>query len=439
MTGRAAPPRVRSWSARSPLFWGFMTLLVLVGGFGTWSVMTNLAGAIIASGQLEVEQKRQIVQHPDGGVVSEILVTEGQTVLAGDVLLRLDGEMLRSELAIVENQLFELFARRARLEAERDDAAAPNFNPELVAAAAARPEVAELMQGQLNLFEARRETLAQQIDQMAKRNSQITNQIEGIDAQSTALLRQLSLIEQELATQQGLLERGLAQVARVLELQREQAGLQGQVGSLTASRAEAEGKITENDIEVLRLRSARREEAATQLRDIGFNELELVERRRSLTEQVERLDIRAPVAGVVLDLAVTTPRSVIRAADPVLYIIPQDRPLVIAARVPTIHIDQVQVGQPARLHFSAFSSRTTEELQGSVVVVAADATTDEQTQMAYYRIEIALDPGEIEKLEGLVLVPGMPVEAFIRTDDRTPMAYLVKPFTDYFTRAFRET
>jgi HlyD family secretion protein len=434
-----APHAARAWSARRPLLWGFLTLLIIVGGLGTWSVMTNLAGAIIASGQLEVEQKRQVVQHPDGGVVAEINVTEGQEVKAGDILLRLDGEMMRSELAIVENQLFETLARRARLEAERDDADGLTFNPELVAAAANRAEVAELTEGQVNLFQARRETLAQQIDQMAKRNSQIRNQIEGIDAQSTALLEQLRLIEQELETQQGLLERGLAQVARVLELQREQARLQGQVGSLTASRAEAEGKITENDIAMLQLRSTRREEAATQLRDIGFNELELAERRRSLTEQVERLDIRAPVSGVVLGLTVTTPRSVIRAADPVLYIIPQDRPLVIAAQVPTIHIDQIHVGQPARLHFSAFSSRTTEELQGSVVVVAADATTDERTQMAYYRIEIELNPGEIDKLDGLVLVPGMPVEAFIRTDDRTPMAYLVKPFTDYFVRAFRET
>ncbi len=432
-------PQGRTWSARGPLMWGFLTLLVVVGGFGTWSVMTTLAGAIIASGQLEVEQKRQIVQHPDGGVVAEINVTEGQTVQAGDILLRLDGEMMRSELSIVENQLFEILARRARLEAERDDADGVTFNAELTAAAASRPEVAELTEGQVNLFHARRETLAQQIDQMVKRNSQTANQIEGIDAQSTALLEQLRLIEQELKTQQGLLERGLAQVARVLELQREQARLQGQVGALTASRAEAEGKITENDIAILQLRSERREEAATQLRDIGFNELELAKRRRSLTEQVQRLDIRAPVSGVVLGLAVTTPRSVIRPADPVLYIIPQDRPLVIAAQVPTIHIDQIHVGQAARLHFSAFASRTTEELQGSVVVVAADATTDERSGMAFYRIEIALNPGEIDKLQGLVLVPGMPVEAFIRTDDRTPMAYLVKPFTDYFVRAFRET
>jgi HlyD family secretion protein len=434
MTGNA-----HKWSAARPLFWGGLTLLLLVGGFGAWSVMTQLSGAIIAPGQLEVEQQRQVVQHPEGGVVAEINVVDGQAVQAGDILIRLDGDLLLSELAIAENQLFELFARRARLEAERDDTDTITFHDELIEAARTRPEVAELVEGQVNLFEARRETLMQEVEQRGKRNAQIRSQIEGIDAQIESMSTQRRLIEEELATQQDLLDKGLAQAARVLALQREEARMEGQVGALVASRAEAEGRITETDIEILRLASVHREEAATQLRDIGYRELELAERRRSLTEQVERLDIRAPVSGIVLGLTVTTPRSVIRAAEPVLYIIPQDRPLVIAAQVPTIHIDQVRVGQPVRLLFSAFSQSTTEELQGHVTVVSADVLTDERTQMSYYRAEIDLDPGEIDKLNGLVLVPGMPVEAFIRTDDRTPMAYLLKPFTDYFVRAFRET
>jgi HlyD family secretion protein len=437
-TRRPEAPHHR-WSAAQPLMWGFLTLLLLVGGFGAWSVLTRLSGAIIAPGQLEVEQQRQVVQHPDGGVVAEIHVVDGQEVQAGDILVSLDGKLMRYELAIVENQLFDLLARRARLEAERDDAAAVVYPAELLEAAAARPEVAELVDGQTKLFEARRETLSQEIDQFSKRTAQIRSQIDGIDAQSAAMTSQQALIEQELATQQGLLDKGLAQVARVLALQREQARIEGQIGALQASRAEAEGRVTETDIEILRLSSTRREEAITQLRDIGYRELELAERRRALAEQVERLDIRAPTSGIVLGLTVTTPRAVVRAAEPVLYIIPQDRPLVIVAQVPTIHIDQVHVGQPARLIFSAFSQSTTEELQGHVTVVSADVLTDERTQIPYYRTEIDLDPGEIDKLEGLVLVPGMPVEAFIRTDDRTPLAYLLKPFTDYFTRAFRET
>ncbi|WP_096784407.1 HlyD family type I secretion periplasmic adaptor subunit [Rhodobacter sp. CZR27] len=431
--------RPAPWSGRGPLILGFLTLTVLLGGFGTWSVFSSIAGAIVVPGQIEVEQNRQVVQHPDGGVVESIEVEEGKVVTAGDILLRLDGTALRSELAIVEGQLFELIARRARLEAERDDAETLTFLPELVETAGTRPAVAEQIEGQQRLFAARRETLAQQIDQLGKRKAQIVSQIEGVDAQIAALGTQLNLIEQELDDQQDLLSKGLAQASRVLSLQREQARLKGELGELAASRANAEGRITELDIEILHLGSSRREEAITQLRDFGYRELELAERRSALIEQISRLDLRAPVSGIVLGLQVTTPRAVIRAADPVLYLIPQDRPLVIAAQVPPIHIDEVKVGQPVRIVFSAFSSRTTPELNGHVTVLSADALTDNQTQTTFYRAEITLDAGEAQKLEERELLPGMPVEAFIRTRERSPLAYLLKPFTDYFNRALRET
>jgi len=225
----------------------------------------------------------------------------------------------------------------------------------------------------------------------------------------------------------------------VLALRRDEAGLRGRVGELIASAAQAGEQITETNIQILRLAAALREEANTQLRDIGQQELEYTERRRALLERVARLEIRAPVSGIVLGLQVTTLRAVLRPADPVLYLIPQDRPLIIAAQVPTIHIDQVFVGQAAKLTFSAFSQRTTPQLDGHVVLVSADVLTDPQSRMSYYRAEIALDPGEIEKLGGQALVPGMPVEAFISTQPRSPLAYLVKPFTDYFARAFRES
>lgn len=429
----------RRWSARGPLLLGFVTLVLLVGGLGAWSVMTTLSGAIVASGQIEVEQNRQVVQHPDGGVVAEIVVSEGAVVKAGDMLIRLDGTLLQSELAIVENQLFELLARRGRLEAERDGAAAVTFPVELTETAKARPDVQEVADGQVRMFAARAETLGQLIEQRGKRIAQIASQIEGITAQSASVASQIALVRQELVGQQELLAKGLVQVARVLALERELARLEGQAGELTAARAEAEGAMTEIEIETVGLSSQRREDALTELRDVAARELELAERRRALVEQIARLDIRAPVSGIVLSMAVTTPRSVVRPAEPVLYIIPQDRPLVIAVRVPTIHVDQVHVGQDVRLLFSAFTSRTTPELQGQVVKVSADALTDERTQVPYYRTEISINPGEVDRFDGQVLVPGMPVEAFIRTDDRTPLSYLVKPFTDYFNRAFRET
>ena len=428
-----------TWSVRKPVLIGLVTLFLLVGCFGVWSVMTSITGAIVAPGKIEVEQNRQIVQHLDGGVVESIHVAESQSVKAGDLLLRLDGAALKSELAIVEGQFYEIVARRARLEAERDDKDEITFAPELLDAAKARPEVAELVEGQRRLFAARRDTIAQQVNQLSKRSGQIDSQITGVDAQARALVLQLDLINQELASQQELLDKGLAQASRVLALQRETARLDGQVGELAATRAESEGRVTEIEIEVLKLAATRREEANTQLRDIGYRELELAERRRALIERIARLDIVAPVSGIVLGLQVTTPRAVLRGADPVLYLIPQDRPLVIAAQVQPFHIDQITLGQPVKLVFSAFPARTTPELSGHITAISADALTDQRTQMSYYRAEIIPDEGEMDKLAGLTLIPGMPVEAFIRTDERTPLAYLLKPFTDYFARAFRES
>ena len=426
-------------SLRGPLMLGGLALVLLVGGFGLWSVTTEIAGAVVASGQVEVEQNRQVVQHPDGGVVADIHVKDGDLVEAGEPLLSLDGTLLRSELAIVEGQFFEILARRGRLEAERDDADTITFPEELTTIAAERAEIAALITGQERLFLSRRETEANEIEQLQRRRAQIASQIEGIAAQRAASDDQLRLIEQELADLQSLLDRGLTQAGRVLALEREKARLAGAAGELDAARAEAEGKVTEIDIEILKLGSTRREEANTELRELGYRELELAERRRALIEQIDRLEIRAPVSGIVHALQVTTPRSVIRAADPVLFLIPQDRPLVIAARVAPINVDEIQIGQEVTLHFSAFDSRTTPELFGQVARISADALTDEASQLSYYRTEVVLKPDEIDKLAGQAILPGMPVEVFIRTGERTPLAYLIKPLAEYFNRAFRES
>lgn len=429
----------KRFSVRGPMTLGLITLLVLVGGFGSWATFTNISGAIIAGGQIEVDQNRQVVQHPDGGVVAEILVDEGDAVAADQALIRLDATRLKSELAIAEGQLYELMARRGRLEAERDGADVAAFDPLLIEAADSNADVKSLMDGQTRLLAARLESVAKETDQLNKRRAQIANQIEGIEAQQSSISQQLGLLEKELTDQQTLLDRGLAQASRVLALQRQQASLSGQMGELAAQKAQAEGRITEIDIEVLKLGTLRREEAITRLRDLQYRELELAEQRRALLEQLNRLDIRAPVSGVVYGLQVFTPRSVIRPADPVLFLVPQDRPLIIAARVEPIHIDQISVGQDVILRFSALDQRTTPELTGRVQLISADAFTDQGLGISYYRAEIVLSEGEQAKLpEGVTLIPGMPVEAYIRTADRTPIAYLVKPLTDYFAKAFRE-
>lgn len=431
-------PNTLAWSARQPVWTGIVTTVLLIAFFGGWGMMTTISGAIVAPGVVQVEQNRQIVQHPDGGVVAEIAVQEAQTVQAGDLLIRLDGTQIKASLAIVEGQLFDAMARKARLEAERDDLTDLNFPAELTDLAATRPDVAEQIEGQKRLFVARLETQTAQIDQLGQRLEQIASQTQGIAAQMTSINDQIALLSPEIADQQTLLDKGLAQSARIMDLKREVARLDGNRGEMQSTLAQAEGKATETKLQILQIKSARREEANAQLRDMGDKTLELAERRRALGEQVNRLDIRAPVSGIVLSMAVTTPHSVIRPADPILYIIPQDRPLIIIVQIPPIHVDEVRVGQQVRVSFAAFSARTTPELIGTLTTISADAMTDQASRQSFYRAEITLDAGEMAKLKDNKLVPGMPVQAFIGTGDRTPMTYLLKPFTDYFHMAMRE-
>lgn len=429
----------RAWSARGPIILGLLALFVLVGGFGTWAVTSNIAGAIVAPGSIEVEANRQVVQHPDGGVVKEILVREGDVVEAGQVLLRLDPEKLNTERTIVESQLFELMARRGRLEAERDGAETVTYDENLITVASENPEVAEMLESNRRLFEQRRDNLAASVSQLEKRKAQITSQIDGLAAQLAALETQSSLVSEELEGQLALQEKGLAQLPRVMSLEREKARLEGSAGEIIAAKAQAEGRITEIEIEIIRIQAESREEAIAQLSEQEGRELELAERRRAILEQLDRLDVRAPRAGAVHALQIFGEQSVIQPAQPVLYIVPQDQPLVIGVQVATIHVDQVHVGQEVILRFSAFDTRRTPQILGRVISISPDALSDEATGASYYRARVQLVDGEIEKLpEGSVLIPGMPVEAYLRTGDRSALTYLAKPLADYFNKAFRE-
>ncbi|WP_170516256.1 HlyD family type I secretion periplasmic adaptor subunit [Ruegeria atlantica] len=426
------------WHITIPALVGFVALLILVGGLGIWSVQTRLAGAIISQGTIEVQSSRQVVEHPDGGVVGEIFVRDGDEVAEGDMLVRLDDTFLSSERTIVESQLFELLARRARLVAERDGGDAP-------ALAALLEEIqnqddidAELIAGQQRLFEARLETLDQQTQQLGKQRVQIDSEIEGTEAQLVSLRRQVELIQNELKDQQDLLQRGLTQASRVSALQREEASLTGEIGRLEAAVARLKGQISATEIEIVELTATRREEAITELRDVQTQIAELAERRLSLEERLSRLDIRAPVAGTVYGSQVFALQSVIQPAEPMMYIVPQDTPLLVAARVDAIHVDQLHIGQPVALRFTAFNQRETPEIDGRVVTVSADTFTDDVTGQTFYRAEVAPEDNQIERLNGQALLPGMPVETMIKTDERTPLSYMVKPMADYFNRAFRE-
>ncbi|MEL6408896.1 MAG: HlyD family type I secretion periplasmic adaptor subunit [Pseudomonadota bacterium] len=427
------------WSASFPIFIGFFALLILVAGLGAWSVFTQLAGAVVSSGVIEVQSNRQVVQHPEGGVVGEILVRDGDAVEAGQLLLRFDDTFVTSELAIVEGQLYEIWARKARLAAERDGTNSLTIDGELAEIVEDNPLAQSLMAGQERLFTSRAQSLIKQSEQLREQIKQIKSQISGTDAQLTALQQQVSLIRDELADQQNLLERGLTQASRVTSLMREEARLDGDIGRLEAESARLKAEIAATEIEILRLRTGRQEEAITTLRDLQFREIELAERRVALQEQMVRLDIRAPVTGVVYGSTVFALQSVVQPAEPMMFVVPQDTPLLIAAQVDAIHVDQLFVGQPATLRFPAFNQRQTPELEGHVSTISADVFQDEVTGISYYRAEILPNDGQAERLNGQTLLPGMPVETLIKTDDRTPLSYLTKPLTDYFTKAFRES
>ena len=426
------------WNARLPLILGFSAIILLVGVVGAWSVGTRIAGAVVATGIIKVESERQVVQHPDGGVVGTILARDGDRVEAGATLVRLDDTFLLSELSIVERQLLELQVRKARLAAERDGADAvvlgnmPDFR------LLDQAWVDEQIVGQVALFDARRVSLAQEKQQLDEQRIQIDQQIDGMTAQLTAFGKQLDIIASERGDLEGLLEKGLVQQGRVLELLREEAGLQGEIGRLTASIAEARTRQSTLAIESLKLTDRRREESITRLRDLQYGEIELLERQQSLTERLNRMEVRAPVDGTVFGSTVFAVGGVIRPADPMMYIVPGNQPLEVSARIDPIDIDQVYPGQDVALVFSTFSRRTTPEVQGKVVRVSADAVEDRSSGISYYEAIVAPDPESMKGLGDLQLLPGMPVEAYLKTEERTPLAYLTQPLTVYFNRAFRE-
>lgn len=428
-----------AWSVRGPMLIGILALAILILGFGGWSVTSTLSGAVVASGQIEVDRNRQAIQHPEGGVVAELLVDEGDRVGDGQVLVRLDASEFLTELSVARARLAETAARRARLEAERDGLDTLQFSEELIAVGTGDPELADVLSGQQNLFAARADTLGREEEQLRGRITQIGTQVDAMRAQEAALEQQIDLVEAELQRREDLLERGSGTVEPVVRLRQELVQLRGQLGQATAGRAEAAERVIETELAILQLTTTRREQAIGELREIRVAEQELVERTANLERRIARLELRAPVAGTIHGLTIFGARSVLRPADPFAYIVPEGRPLVISARVPAIDIDQVFRGQSVSLRFPAFDQSNMPSVMGEVAQISADAFVDEISGANYYRAEITMTEDQALLLGDHVLIPGMPVSAFIRTEDRTPLAYLLEPFTTYFSRAFRES
>ena len=430
--------QARAISARRPVLRGGFAILALLATIAGWAAGARLATGISVNGQIVAAQARQIVQHPEGGRVAALHVSEGEPVVAGQLLLTLDPGPLSSDLAVIEARLFALTALRTRLESEARGAPGMIVPPDLADRARDHPPLGAALAQQAALFGERRQQADQDAARHALRRTQVEARITGILAQIGALTEQRDLIEREHTRQAELHRRGLVAEAPVLALRRDAARVEGDLAEARALIAQSRETLVEIDIAITSADAARREAALSALRDLAPEDAELGERGRALTLRIEALDIRAPLTGTVHALRIPGVGAVIRPADPVLWIVPGEQPPTVEVRIPPTDIDAVWAGQPVRVRLSALGPRDAPELTGTVARVSADAFTEEGAG-AFYRAEIRLDGGALDGLaDGVRLVPGMPVDVQLSTGSRRPLDALAGPLGDYFSRAFRD-
>lgn len=416
---------------------GFLAVLLLVGGLGTWAAMTEISGAVIASGDVVVDSNVKKVQHPTGGVVGELLVRNGDRVHAGDVLIRLDETVTKANLSIVIKRLDELAARQARLEAERDGHEAIVF-PRALADQSDNIEVSKILTSEEKLFQLRKVARAGQAAQLRERISQLAKEIEGLEGQTEAKRREISLIDRELESVRKLWKQNLVPISRITALEREATRLDGEKNQLISAVAQARGRTSEIELQIIQIDQDLRSQVAGELRDIQGQISELSERRVAAEDQLKRIDIRAPQDGVVHQLAVHTVGGVITASEPIMLIVPAADRLIIEAKVPPQQIDRLSLNRVAAVRFTTFNQQVTPVIDGVLTRISPDTAKDERTGLPYYVARISLPHDQLERLKGHELIPGMPAEVFIKTTDRTALSYFLKPLTDQIAKAFRE-
>jgi HlyD family secretion protein len=437
MNEKKETPSTSYLSIRRHVLAGLVIVIVLGGGVGGWAGTMMLSGALIAPGSVVVDSNVKKVQHPTGGIVGELLVRDGDRVRQGVVVVRLDDTITRANLAIVSKGLDELAARKARLESERDGTDSVSF-PSTLLSRESTPEVHAILDGERKLFDLRRHARVGQKAQLRKRIDQLNEEIRGLQAQRVSKEKEIKLIDREKEGVQELWKQKLVQLTKLTELERQAARLEGEAGQLVAQTAQASGKVSETELQILQIDRELSSEVAKETREIDGKIGEFVERKTTAEDQLKRIEIRAPQDGTVFQSTVHTVGGVINAGEAIMLIVPDADTLTVEARVNPQDIDQVKIGQKALLRLSAFNQRTTPEIYGSVTRISADISTDQRTGATYYVIRIAMPPEEVARLGEIRMVPGMPVEAFVQTGERTMLSYLVKPLSDHLMRMFRE-
>jgi HlyD family secretion protein len=417
---------------------GLRVLIFGVGIVGAWATLMPLSGAVVVPGTLVVESDVKKIQHPAGGVVANIPVRDGMQVRAGDLLLHLDETQLRANAQVLSQQLDQIRVRVARLITERDGLDQPQM-PHEMANRSGDGDVSRLWASEISLFNSRAATRRNAKELLQSHVGQLGEQISGLDAQVKSKAAQHDLISGELEGVDGLYQKGLVPLTRKTSLQREAARLDGERGQVVAAIAEAKSKISEAELQAVKIDHDFRTEVMKDLREAQDKEAELVEKSTAAQDLLRRVDLRAPTNGIVHQLSVHTIGGVITPGEVVMEIVPESDELQIEAKLPPQEVDHVHHGQRAYIRFSAFNQRTTPQLEGVVSYVSADLNHDRQRNpnaATYYTVRVTLPPSERRRLGGLELVSGMPVEVFLQTGSRTMMSYLLKPISDQLLRTF---
>ena len=416
---------------------GFVLIFTLITSFLAWSVLAPIQGAVIAPGSVVVEGKPKTIQHLVGGVVGEIFVEDGDKVKQGDVVMRLDPTSLLASQNLLQKRLNEMSARVARLKAERDGRRSVDWSS-IFSNNLTEDSVRLIINDQTELLKTRRDAYFGQVNQFEKQIEQSGEQMNGLKSQIQSNTDQIAIIATELDGLRELLEQGYVSQARVLGLEREQTSLEGQVSSLKSEIARIKTSIGEIEIQILQVKRTQQESVLTELRASESELSDLTEQLVAAENDVKQIDIVAPVSGTVHNMTITTLGGVVTPANPIMDIIPDAGLFVIESQVEPAAIDQIFIGQATTVRLSAFNQRTTPELNGNVSAISANTLVDPITALPYYTVKITIPKVEMERLNGLTLVPGMPAEAFMQTDKRSAMNYLLKPATDQLNRAFRE-